>query len=189
MEYRDENFDSEVEFVARHWRQDAFEPKQAMERAGLVGSVRGQSVWSRLFGRSYRTVNRDDVTSQPGRRRVWTAAASAAVVLMAAAAGLYLGLKPSEPTVVEMPPVTVETVACDTIQQPQRMQVKRIEFENASLAEVTAAIESTYGVTLENVPVASEQRITMSYSGTADDVVETLNELFSLHITISDDDR
>ncbi len=55
-----------------------------------------------------------------------------------------------------------------------------------ALADVVVAIEQTYNVKLSNVPASSKQRITMSYSGTADDVVETLNELFDLHITIED---
>lgn len=175
MKFRSESFDSEVEFVARHWRQDAFEPEQAMERSGLVKPAHGPGVWLRSFVGSVRT-----------GRRMWTAAASVGMVLVAAAAGLYFGLRPSEPTAVDMPPVVVETVERESVQHSQRTEVKRIEFENASLAEVTSAIEQTYGVQLDNVPVSSAQRITISYSGTADDVVETLNEIFGLHITIED---
>lgn len=175
MKFRNKNFDSEVELVARHWKQDAFEPEQAMERAGLIESTQGTGIWLHRFFSP----------GQPGQRRGWTAAASVCVVLVAAAAGLYLGLRPSEP-VVNTVPTVVETVEPQPVQQPQRMQVKRIEFENASLADVVVAIEQTYNVKLSNVPASSKQRITMSYSGTADDVVETLNELFDLHITIED---
>lgn len=174
MKFRNENFDSEVEFVARYWRQDAFEPEQAMKRVGLVAAHK--SAWLRRFVSLV----------QPRRQRVWTAAASVGVVLVVAAAGLYFGLRPSEPKAIDMPPVVVETVEREPVQQSQRTEVKRIEFENASLAEVTAAIEQTYGVKLNNVPLSSAQRITISYSGTADDVVETLNEIFGLHITIED---
>ncbi|MDE5876639.1 MAG: DUF4974 domain-containing protein [Muribaculaceae bacterium] len=175
MKLRNENFDSEVEFVARYWRQDAFEPQQAMERAGLIKPV--QKVGIRLR----RLIN----SGHSGQQRIWTAAASAGVVLIAAATGLYLGLRPSDP-VVDTPKSVNETVEQVSTQQPQRMQVKRIEFEDASLAEVVTAIENTYGVKLGNVPTSSTQHITMSYSGTADDVVEAINEIFGLHITVED---
>ncbi len=75
------------------------------------------------------------------------------------------------------------------IQEEKSIEEKtaKIEFKNTPLKEVVAEIERVYQVRIENVP-QEEILITISYEGTASDVVETINELFNTKLNIATED-
>ena len=52
----------------------------------------------------------------------------------------------------------------------------RLEFTDASLKDVVKKIESVYEVRIVNVP-DTDIRLTLSYEGTAEDLISTINEL------------
>lgn len=62
-------------------------------------------------------------------------------------------------------------------------EIIRLEFNDAPLSEVVDGVENAYGVTLTNVP-EDDLRLTLSYEGTAQDFIETVNELLGTEIRI-----
>lgn len=62
-------------------------------------------------------------------------------------------------------------------------EIKRIEFDNRPIAVVAAEIEKVYGVKLGNVP-DDDIRLSLSYEGTAADLVDTINDLLGTEIEI-----
>lgn len=144
-----DKFNKSVNFVARHYRADAFKPR------------------SFFFGRSL-----------AARWRRWGVAASVAVGVLTASACFYTFVL-RQPEAVEPQPIE-QTVAPE---QPARLVSQRIEFTDAPLTEVVAQIELTYDVTVENIPTA-EYRLTLSYEGTADDLISTINMLLGTALTI-----
>ena len=56
-------------------------------------------------------------------------------------------------------------------------------FNDTPLAEVVKEIEKVYDVRLTSLP-EEEYRLTLSYEGTAEDLVATINELLGTHIEI-----
>lgn len=112
-------------------------------------------------------------------RRNVAAACIGAVVFAAAASIYYFNTRPDIPATVE----NMNVQPSETAGVPEQ-RIERIEFHNASLKEVVAEIERVYGVTIGNVP-SEEMSITISYEGTAQDVVETINDLLTLNLTVS----
>lgn len=112
-------------------------------------------------------------------RRNVAAAYIGAVVFAAAASIYYFNTRPDIPATVE----NMNVQPSETAGVPEQ-RIERIEFHNASLKEVVAEIERVYGVTIGNVP-SEEMSITISYEGTAQDVVETINDLLTLNLTVS----
>lgn len=115
---------------------------------------------------------------KPLRRRLMTAAASAAVVFGVAAAIWVLHTPaPGHDT-------PAETAVEHTVEAPSK-EIKRIEFTDAPLTDVAAEIEAVYGVKVTNLP-ASNPKLTLSYEGTAADLVETVNELLGTELMIEE---
>lgn len=52
----------------------------------------------------------------------------------------------------------------------------RIEFKDAALKDVVNKIEEVYQVKIENIP-ESDVRLTLSYEGTAEELIEVINEI------------
>lgn len=106
------------------------------------------------------------------RRRPAVAAAIATGVL-AVSAGIY-ALMPQHTT---QPPTTATATTVVEQHKPQynEKQIARLEFTDSPLPEVVKSIEQTYGVTIEGYDENSELRLTLSYEGTAADIVETIN--------------
>ena len=59
----------------------------------------------------------------------------------------------------------------------------RIEFKDATLKEVINEIEKIYNVKIENVP-DTDVRITLSYEGTAEELVDVINDICTTKLTI-----
>ncbi len=99
------------------------------------------------------------------------AASIAACILLAASALIYnritLSNRPTSPADVK----TVEQPA-----QKTKDFSSRLEFTDASLKDVVKKFESVYEVRIVNVP-DTDIRLTLSYEGTAEDLISTINEL------------
>lgn len=155
---QDENVSREdsLEFVVNHWSKDAFDARRDWRELGLV----------RL----------------PWWRRHAAAAAIGGVVLAACAAlGTWVIVSESEniSEVQTRPAATPIEISADPMTES-----RRIEFTDASLQEVAEAVRKVYGVSLENLP-ADAGRVTLSYEGTAPDLVETLNFMLGSSIRIA----
>ncbi|MDE6337239.1 MAG: hypothetical protein K2J63_07345 [Muribaculaceae bacterium] len=121
----------------------------------------------------------------PVRRPWWqrtAIAASVAVGVLAASAFLYVNLTrvSSEPQMPE------QTVTAPGVEMRVETEVKRIEFKDATLKQVAEAIEATYGVEVEGIEANGEIKLTLSYEGTAEDLVETINELLDTSLRINE---
>lgn len=111
----------------------------------------------------------------PLMRRVASAAA-VATVLTAAAITIYFVNRDTTPSPApEKPAATTPAVTDDT--------PKTIILDNASLPEIVNALETVYGVEIDNVP-ESDSRLTIHYEGSAQDALETINALLDTEMTI-----
>lgn len=180
---RNTKFDEEVEFVAKHYRKNAF---RRAARFVVPDGIRRNPAGSM----EQDNMQRGDGFVVPDvlrRRRVarrWIAAASCAVVLSASAYFIsQVAFKP----VAKPEPSRVETVSVKTVAaEPE--EIRRIEFNDAPLSTVAAEVERVYGVELDNI-TDPDVRISISYEGTASDFVETVNELLGTHITIKGENK
>lgn len=150
----EKKFNDSLRFVSRHYRAGAFSRGEAWQRLGIAT---GHITW-----RISRTA----------------AAVTAAVVLTASACMLKWGLpafdsKPATETTTSAPAHVTATPA----------QSHKIEFKDATLAEVVVEIERVYAVRVADVPEGT-YRLTLSYEGTAADLIETINELLGTRMHI-----
>ncbi len=114
------------------------------------------------------------------RRQI--AAASIAVVVLAASASIYYLSSQDKPSASEE---SANIVGIET-PMPSETKTAKIEFKNAPLTDVVAEIERVYGVRITNIP-DDKIMVTISYEGTASDVVETINDLFDTNLKIATD--
>lgn len=143
--------DSDIEFVTRHFRSDAFLPTRRFAPV----------VW--------------------WRRRPAIAAALAAGVLAVSAA--VISLIPGEGTKA---PVR-ETTKTTTLPAPpprHENQIVRLEFSDAPLPEVVKSIEATYNIEIEGLDPETSLRLSLSYEGTAADLIDTINLLLGTELSI-----
>ncbi|MBD5356037.1 MAG: DUF4974 domain-containing protein [Bacteroides sp.] len=137
-----------IQFVARYYRDDMLLPDSGWEQFKATHSL------------------------LHSKRNIIAAAVGMAAI--AATASLYFlstfsyqEVTPTEETSTPRPTKTIPTSETN----------QKIEFHDASLKEVIIEIEKIYNVKITNVP-KEEIKITISYEGTAVDVIETINELF-----------
>lgn len=122
---------------------------------------------------------------EPLRRPWWrrtAIAASVAIGVLAASAFLYVNLTrvSSEPQMPE------QTVTVPEVKVKVETEVRRIEFKDATLKQVAGAIEATYGVEVEGIDADGDMKLTLSYEGTAEDLMETINELLGTSLRINE---
>lgn len=117
------------------------------------------------------------------RRRGAVAAAVAAGILVVSAC-VYM-LLPVAETTRQLSPEPPATTAAPSPASSEYV-VKSIEFTDAPLAEVVKAIEDTYNVKISGLEEGCKVRLTLSYEGTAADLVETINELEGTKLTIEE---
>ena len=135
----------------------------------------------------YRTdaFRKDEVFLRAGmlsrrRRRLGIAAAAAGVLVASAAIYTYVsapGATPGASTTVEAPapaPAVPDTAR----------EVRRIEFTDAPLARVVEEIEDVYGVKVEGLDPGDDNRLTLSYEGTAADLLATINDLLGTNLSV-----
>ena len=63
---------------------------------------------------------------------------------------------------------------------------RRIEFKDTPLPKVAEAIAETYDVEITGIRPGDNTRLTLSYEGTAEDLVATINELLGTRLRIVD---
>lgn len=153
---QEEKIERSIDFVGAHYREGGFDKKRAWRSLGA-----GRIWW----------------------RRPGAIAASVAAIVVAASACVLVfvpsGRREEKPVQQHQAVPVVEQTAMPVAKSTH------IEFNDAPLPEVVEAIERTYGVKIENVPQQSDN-ITLSYDGTAAELVETLNTLLGCQMTISD---
>lgn len=59
----------------------------------------------------------------------------------------------------------------------------RIEFKDAPLKDVVNKIEEVYQVKIKNIP-ESDVRLTLSYEGTAEELIDVINEIAGTHLKV-----
>ncbi|MDE6549534.1 MAG: DUF4974 domain-containing protein [Muribaculaceae bacterium] len=112
-------------------------------------------------------------------RRKFAAACAVAVVLAASASIYFFSSYESH----YEPNEKITEVGIES-KKTEGVKISKIHFNNAPLKDVVAEIERVYDVKIKNVP-DEEIMVTISYEGTASDVVETINDLFNTNLTIS----
>jgi hypothetical protein len=156
---QDKRFNDSVEFVSKHYRKGHFSAKEGLRKVGISPL----QLW---------------------RKRI--AVAASVCVVLTASACLYTLLSTSdrqpapEPTIIQP---TQEPQQPDTT--PMRDVAQRITFDDAPLSEVIIKIQETYNVTITNIPT-EEHRLTLSYEGTADELIETINDLLGTEMKIQE---
>lgn len=145
------NHPSDIDFVTRHYRSDAFKPIMRF----------APTVW--------------------WRRRPAIAAAVAAGVL-AASAGIYMLMPHADTQDAPPEPKVVSTVQPTATHDEN--QIARLEFTDTPLPEVVKSIEETYGVTIEGYEDHRDLQVTLSYEGTATDLIETINLTLGTELSI-----
>ena len=110
------------------------------------------------------------------------AAASVATIVLAASASLYYYYESKSNPETQ----NVHLNSTEEIKPSTENKIEKIEFKNASLKDVVAEIEHVYNVNISNVP-KEDIRVTIYYEGTAQDVVETINELLNTNLLIVSD--
>lgn len=157
MEKENKKFQESLDFVSKHYRSDAFNTEQAARNLNIP---------------TYRTMKI--------RRRWLTVAASVAVILTAAAAAYLMSpSEPGEPLDRTETQTQVEKASSETFPE-----TAMLEFDNAPLSEIVSEIETVYGVKITNLPADTSERLTLSQSGTAEELIETLNDLLSSKMQI-----
>lgn len=148
--------ESNIEFVARHYQPGKFSTKKAWLKLGLW-----QEKW-------------------------WSPAKIAACV------AITIGLTATATFVVRTGYFTSDRNASEqpTVEQTidlKPMTVKAIDFDNAPLPIVLAEIKNTFGAEVENIPYNAESyRLTLHYEGTAEDLIETINEILGTDLIIAE---
>ncbi len=110
----------------------------------------------------------------------YIAAASVSAVILAATASLYYYSNTRDSSSKE----DMHLTPIEDTMPSAEYKIEKIEFHNATLKEVIAEIERVYDVSISNVP-EEEIRMTISYEGTASDVVENLNDLLNINLIVS----
>ena len=108
------------------------------------------------------------------------AVAAAVCVFLAASAFLYTTLKPSDNKTEKNTNIKIDNVMPSS---QTTSTTARLEFINAPLEDVVKKIEETYGVKITGIP-DQNIKLTLSYEGTADDIVETINETLQISLVI-----
>lgn len=128
---------------------------------------------------------REVLASVTGRRFLFMSRGVAAAVIAVVAAGCavaaFLWYSHALRTPEHVPVAPREHVAAP----PPRHAVRRIELVDASMRQIAGEVREVYGVELVNLP-SDDARLTLSYEGTADDFVATVNDLLGSDIGIAE---
>lgn len=147
------SIEESIDFVGRNYRRDAFPEREVWRSLG----VHRLGWWRR--GRNI-------------------AAIAVGVTLTAAASVMIFNHTQQN----QSQPVKTEQVTAPVSVDPLR-EVRRIDFEDASLPSVVAEIERIYGVKISGGEDASI-RVSLSYEGNVTELLETINSLFGTQLAI-----
>ena len=116
-------------------------------------------------------------------RRI-SVAASVAIGVLVASAALYVYMTPSAPKAVA-PEVTAPAPVIETAPATEA-KVVNITFNDAPLSEVVSEIENVYDVRVGNLGNDGTLRLTLSYEGTASELLEIINDTLGTNLTIEE---
>lgn len=127
-----------------------------------------------------RAWNRLGIATSFKRKRLRIAAAAAGLVFLSAtAAFVYRQYSVGSSNNIEM----MEQMQTES----PVYAVKVIDFENTPLPMVIDRIKDVYGVDVENIPVnAGQYRLSLHYEGNAIDLVETINDILDINMTVEE---
>lgn len=119
------------------------------------------------------------------KRHAVAASIIGTALVATAAVTTYFALNPADSKYEIPAKEVVQEAPIDTIQEtPEAEEVKKMVFEDAELSDVVKAIEKEYGVKIEG-STDGQPRLTLSYHGTAEDLVATINDLLGTNLTIT----
>lgn len=114
------------------------------------------------------------------KRHAVAASIIGVALLAAAAASTYLVLNHTQP----QPDIQkTETTISPIEDTPKQDTVKEMKFEDTPLPEVVKAIEKAYGVKVAGM-TEGQPNLTLSYKGTAEDLVAAINDLLGTNLTV-----
>ena len=112
-------------------------------------------------------------------RRFRIAAAIAGIIVVSATAAVVYR---QYHVAADNLPQTVTPAAVSPLEE-----VRVIDFDNASLEEVVAKIETVYDVEVSNLPADEERyELSLHYQGTPADLIEVINEILGTEMTVSE---
>lgn len=82
-------------------------------------------------------------------------------------------------------PTAIQSTSAQPATVSNEEKSMRIEFNDAPLAIVVPEIEKVYDVKIEGLSPNDTHRITLSYEGTAADLIATINETLGTNLTIA----
>lgn len=150
---------SDLDFVVRHYRRGALSAKEAWQQLDIPDR---KPRLLRIFG----------------GRRAAAAACVAAVLTASAFIGYHFVGGSAAPVTVQTSASTRQTPAATAVQP-------RLTFTDAPLSQVVATIERTYGVKVSGLGDDGDRRLTLSYQGSASDLIHTINELLGTKLAIA----
>lgn len=160
-----DKFKESLRFVVKYYRPDAFRPNPDLFRFPMPTLPVSRPWWRRT-----------------------SVAAAIAVGVLAASAFLYYELTPRE-TAPALPERQEQPMATAPEPKPETSPSKRIEFKDTPLPKVAEAIANTYGVEITGIRPGDTTRLTLSYEGTAEDLIDTINELLGTRLRIVKADK
>lgn len=153
---KNSKIEESIEFVTMYYCKGAFDPDRSLRMIRFLPAV----PWWR-------------------RRGVVAAAIGGALV---ASAAVFTYIVPDREA--DERQQTEQVTTPSTEKTAPVAEVKKIEFVDAPLSRVVEEIESVYSVKVTNVPVDGDYRLTLSYEGTAEDLVETINDLLGTRLAV-----
>ncbi|MDE6085814.1 MAG: hypothetical protein K2G40_05375 [Muribaculaceae bacterium] len=109
-------------------------------------------------------------------KRYKVAAAVATVIVLSATAAIIY----QEYNTIDIPHQSIKTPVINPL-----VEVKVIDFENASLTEVVKKIEEVYNVKVENLPQNEKvYKLSLHYEGTPTDLIGVINDILDTQMTV-----
>ncbi len=116
------------------------------------------------------------------KRHAVAASVIGTTLLAAAAITTYLALNNINNQTNTSSP-KIETTVPQIEQPSAEEKVKKMKFEDTSLPDVVKAIEEAYGVKISG-ETEGQPSLTLSYRGTAEDLVAAINDLLGTNLSI-----
>ena len=114
------------------------------------------------------------------RRRYGVAAAVAAIIAVTATAAIVGYEHQLKDT------VTVKSEV-ETSGAPEVEETRVLVFDHTRLTDVVETVETEYSVEIGNIPANSDEyELTLRYEGTPLELIEAINEILGIHLTLSE---
>lgn len=87
---------------------------------------------------------------------------------------------------VREPAVVTEQVTEKPKTEAVHVETAHLEFDDAPLDEVVERIENTYNVRIIDLPSDRSQRLTLSFEGNVEELVDAINEVLSTDMKVEE---